>query len=726
MKLSLILLLLVLWIANPLAAHEILKPVRAAAPPRIDGVLDDAVWNEAREVSGFKTFIPDFAKDLSERTSAWMAYDADNLYFAFRCHDRDPERIKASLAARDTMMNDDFVCINLDSFNDQQALYAFYVNPLGIQGDSRFAGNNEDFSADFVWSSAGRLTPDGYAVELRIPFKSIRYAGRERVEMAIFFERYISRTTEHGSVPELDPAKGYAFLSQMQPLELRDVRRSTLLEALPSLVYDLKHEQEAGSLRRTASRGEIGFTGKWGLTSRLVLDFAWNPDFSQVESDAGQVDANLRSDLYYSEKRPFFLEGSDIFQTAGMSFFQSAVHTRRIVDPLLGLKLSGKLGRKDTLAAVFAIDEVGDDPLHADSGAENAAFAILRYKRALSGDGFLGAFYTGREQGSDFNRLLGLDGQIRLSRSETLSFHGFASFTDNPSMEDEQGAALNAYYSKSTRDVDLMGCFYSIGRGFFSESGFLSRGGLTGIESQFGPKLYPKSSFFRKVQPRLFGTVIRDHESGMSEAMGKLGVDLLLPGNASLTLEGWAASEIFLGRRFDTSQYRLIANSWLSKKLYLYLGFRRGNQVRYAQEPFQGTGNSFACLCRYLPTNRLEWEFRLSYADLFAKADGSKAYDYTIVRNKFTYQLNKYLFFRGVLEYNDYYRKLLSDLLVSFTYIPGTVLQLGYGSLYEKYRWEENDYRPDDRFLEMKRGLFFKASYLWRLQKLQRLISKIL
>ena len=207
----------------------------------------------------------------------------------------------------------------------------------------------------------------------------------------------------------------------------------------------------------------------------------------------------------------------------------------------------------------------------------------------------------------------------------------------------------------------------------------------------------------------------RDQESGMNESLGQLGVDLLLPGNTGLTLEAWTASEIFLGQRFDVSTCRLVASSWLNKKLYLYLVLRRGNQVRYVQDPFQGYGNTVAGIFRYLPTDKLQWEVRLTYADLFARADGLKVYEYTILRNKLTYQANKYLFFRSVLEYNDYRKKLLSDLLVSFTYIPGTVIQLGYGSLYEKVRWQENEYRPADRFLEMKRGLFFKASYLWRL-----------
>jgi hypothetical protein len=263
--------------------------------------------------------------------------------------------------------------------------------------------------------------------------------------------------------------------------------------------------------------------------------------------------------------------------------------------------------------------------------------------------------------------------------------------------------------------LDLTGCFYSIGRGFVSESGFLSRGGLTGLESEIGQNFYPKSAFFRKVKTRLWVYVIRDHESGLSEAQGRLGVDMLLPGNTNLTVEAWQASEIFLGRRFDISQYRLIANSWLSKKLYLYLAVRRGNQIRYVQEPFQGRGSTAVGIVRWLPTEKLDWELRLTYSDLFSRADGLKVYDYTILRNKLTFQLNKYLFFRGVAEYNDYHRKLLTDLLLSFTYIPGTVIQLGYGSLFEKTRWREDGYVPDDRFLEMKRGLFFKASYLWRL-----------
>jgi hypothetical protein len=212
----------------------ILKPLKTAQPPVIDGRLDDSVWAAAPSVTGFKTFIPDFGHDISENTIAYMAYDSENLYFAFECHDREPDKIKATLSRRDYIRTDDMVCINLDSFNDQQSLYALYVNPLGIQMDSRYASNKEDYTVDLVWYSSGRVHDRGYSIELRIPLKSIRYNKGDRVEMGIFFERVISRRTEHGSYPPLDPAKGYAFLTEMAPIEYVGLREYTLLELLPA------------------------------------------------------------------------------------------------------------------------------------------------------------------------------------------------------------------------------------------------------------------------------------------------------------------------------------------------------------------------------------------------------------------------------------------------------------------------------------------------------------
>ena len=172
-----LLLALVVWPGRAAGNDKLqpLKPLRTDTPPVIDGVLDDPVWTQAPSETGFKTWRPDFGKDMHEKTVVYYAYDRENLYFAYRCYDSEPSKIKASITARDTINQDDWVCLNLDTFNDQQSLYALYVNPLGIQGDSRFEGGQEDFTVDVVWYSAGRIDAEGYTIEIRIPFKSIRY-----------------------------------------------------------------------------------------------------------------------------------------------------------------------------------------------------------------------------------------------------------------------------------------------------------------------------------------------------------------------------------------------------------------------------------------------------------------------------------------------------------------------------------------------------------------------
>ncbi len=699
---------------------EFFKPIRTNVPPAIDGRLDDAVWRDAPALSAFKTFIPDFSREPSEKTAAYMAYDAENLYFAFKCFDREPDKIKAAMANRDTIRADDFICINLDTFNDQQALSAFYVNPLGIQTDSRWASGKEDFSADFVWDSAGRIDADGYTVELRVPFKSIRYAGKKRVEMSIFFERRISRLSEHGSYPALDPARGYFFLTQMMPLVLEDIKQYTLLEVLPAYTYKDGAERSEGDLVGEKGVHNFHLTGKYGVTSQLILDGTWNPDFSQIEADAGQVDVNLRYDLYFPEKRPFFLEGSEMFQLAGASEADpllAVVHTRMIVDPRVGFKLSGKVGKKDTVASIFALDESpSGEPGYEPGGDRYAGFAVLRYRRAVGGDGYLGAFYTGRDYAGRSNRVAGADGQLRLSKSSQLGFHGFGSWTrTGTDVAAADGVALGLDYLYDTRNLGLSLAFYDISRDFQTDTGYLIRQGVTGIQASVSPRFYPKSRFFRKVVPNLSASVVKDLPSGLFETNDALGITALLPGNTTVQFSGRYSTEVFLDRRFDTSGGLFQLLSQVTKQLYVRGLYFLGNSIRYVSDPYQGYGNRIMGGVTYKPSEKFDLTASLNYSDFFRRSTQEKEYGYAIWRGRLTYQMNKYLFFRAIVEYNAFRREMLTDLLASFTYIPGTVIQLGYGSIYDKVEWVEGEYREADRFLEMKRGLFFKASYLWRL-----------
>jgi hypothetical protein len=701
------------------AGGEFFRPLRVAVPPAIDGRLDEPAWRDAPSVELAKTFIPDFGREPSERTVASMAYDAENLYFAFKCYDREPDKIKASVADRDTIRSDDFICINLDSFNDRQSLYAFYVNPLGIQTDSRFASNTEDFSVDFVWSSAGRRDPDGYTVELAVPFKSIRYAGKARVEMSIFFERRIARRSEHSSYPALDPARGYFFLTQMLPLELADIRRYTLLEVLPATTYRDGAERVEGELVGGRGAPDGHLTAKVGLTSQLILDGTVNPDFSQVEADAGQVDINLRYDLYFPEKRPFFLEGSEMFNLAasGTGPLAAAVHTRTIIDPLVGFKLSGKVGKKDTVASILALDESPrGDPLYVPGDDRSAGFAVFRYKRAVGSDGYIGALYTGREYGGGANQVAGADGQLRLTKSSQLAFHALGSWTRaGGEPGPDAGLALGAGYLYDTRDLGITISFYDISTDFQTDAGYLTRQGVAGLAASVLPRFYPKGGFLRKITPNLSVAAVKDLPSGLYETDDALGVTLLLAGNTTIQLLGRYATEVFLGRRFDTSGGLLQVLSYVTKKLYLRGLYFRGDSIRYLADPYQGYGNRLMGGLTYKPSEKLDLTASLTYSDFYRKETGEKDYDYAIWRGRLTYQANRFLFFRGVVEYNSFRRQMLTDLLASFTYIPGTVIQLGYGSIFDRTEWVDGEYRDSGRFLGMKHGLFFKASYLWRL-----------
>ena len=691
-----------------------LKPLRTNTPPVIDGVLDDPVWTQAPSETGFRTWRPDFGKDMHEKTVVYYAYDRENLFFAYRCYDRQPSKIKASVTARDTITQDDWVCLNLDTFNDQQSLYAFYVNPLGIQGDSRFEGGVEDYTIDIVWFSAGRIDAEGYAIEIRIPFKSIRYRQREPVEMGIIFERSISRLSESGTYPALDPVRGFDFLTQTRPLHFTDIKHYTLLEFLPAVTYGKTSLDDQGTLEPQKARSDLGLTAKYGLTSELVLDGTVNPDFSQVESDAGQVDFNLRHALFYPEKRPFFLEGREKFVLAASEEgnpLESVVHTRTIVDPLLGFRLNGKVSPKDTIASIYALDE-----LASESPSDYAHVTIARYKHALSGDSYVGGIWTGRFEGSRYNVVAGSDGYIRLNPSSFFAYQALIAQTKPAGRSDEvEGHALGLQYFHMTRDRLFEITFQDLGKDFVTETGYLTRNGLTRLKLGFLPMIYPKSRTFLRIDP-IFHTInIRDKFSGLFETYDTFDLRLILPRNTTLIAGARYQTEVFLGRRFGRSGFRLIGTSQLTKQFLLDTRYVFGQKIRYIDSPYQGRGSDASFSVTYLPSEKLNFGLVLAYSDLIRSADGLKEYDYTIIRSQNTYQVNKYLFFRAIVEYNSFHKRLMTDLLASFTYIPGTVLHIGYGSLYEKLEWRDGEYEPSDRFLETQRAFFFKVSYLWRL-----------
>ncbi|MDP2037922.1 MAG: DUF5916 domain-containing protein [Ignavibacteria bacterium] len=708
---------LLLFITTINFAGEALKPTRISTPPAIDGKLEDVEWNSVLSVSTFKTFSPDFGKEASQKTVAYAGYDSENLYFAFRCYDTEPDKIKTSVNSRDNIRPDDWVCINLDSFFDQQSLYAFYINPNGIQTDSRYAANIEDFSADFVWYSAGQMLPDGYSIEISIPLKSIRYSDANPVTMSIFFERYISRLIEHSSFPELDPKLGMAFLMQMTPLEYRDLEHYTLFELLPAFTYSNKYARSKNELTRTENKGDLSLTAKCGITSDLILDATYNPDFSQVESDAGQVDVNLRYSLFFAEKRPFFLEGSEIFNVAGLGTSEvdplgTLVHTRTIVNPLTGLKLSGKLGTKNTLAALFSMDELPND-----TDGKYASFPILRFKRTLSEDSYVGAIYTGRETKNNFNRVAAVDGIFRVTPSSTFEWNGIFSNTKYSGIDKaKDGSVVSLRYAMDSRDLYYDFSLKNISQDFFVETGYLTRNGVLSLTGLVRPKLYPTDSFISRIDLEAFSALLNDKPSSKWETYNYVSAQAYMFGSLTAKIRLNYATEIFEGEKFNTGGIALYFRGQFIKELASTIIYKRVNAIYYSSSPFQGYSNRFSAEITFSPTQNIESYTSFVFSDFRRSTDDELIYEYPIIRERLTYQVNKYLFFRGIAEYNKFKKQLLTDFLVSFTYVPGTVMHLGYGALYNRTEWDEpqNRYIASNSFNQVQRGFFFKMSYLWR------------
>lgn len=707
----------------PAARTEATVPVltKAATPPVIDGVLDDPAWASGLKYDGFKTFKPDYGKEASQKTEATIAYDAENFYFAFRCYDSDPSKIKAAMSKRDNIFQDDIVFLVLDPFNDAQSGFSFIINPLGIQGDGMVDVNgNLQSSFDAVWYSKGRIDDKGWTAEARIPLKSIRFPGRDVLTMRVLFVRFFTRTSEQVSYPPIDPNYG-SLMGQAQQFQVSGLKYKRVVELLPAFTFGRTQEATEDAQGRLARNKELdiddlSLTGKFGLTSDLTLDGTYNPDFSQVEADAGQIDFNQRYSLYYEEKRPFFLEGNDVWQFGGTveeAPLQSVVYTRTIVDPTFGFRLTGKITPRDTLAAIYAQDNLPGDAVdvHPD-------FTIARYKHSLKDDAYIGAFYTGRESGSSYNRVGGFDGRFRLSQTQVASFHLFGSLTRDPGADKtDSDHALGLDYNFSNRKwvVDLG--YQDISEGFQVDSGFVYRTGLRRLSAFSMYSIYPKSKFFQKIEPFYWSYHLYDTIYNMWETVNLFTLRFRLPRNTMVRFDGLLANEVYVGDRFDQSGYGFQAESQLAKSVYIETRVRRTNKTFYdPSDPYQGYGTSVTGGIKYQPITQLDFILSLNYVDFYRKLDRAKIYNYLIVRSRNTFQINKYLFLRGIVEYNDFYKRMTLDGLISFTYIPGTVLFLGYGSALEKQEWDESlpGFAPSSRFHEMQRGFFFKVSYNYR------------
>jgi len=722
---TLLLLVLLLGCSGRLpgaAEDETIVAPAAIAPVRIDGILDEEVWQQAPISREFVTFYPMYDRPLGLVTDIWTAYSGKSLYFAFKCRDDRPGQIKTSIAKHDSSSGDDWIGVVLDPLDNRQSSVEFYVNPSGCQTDgltSAVDGANFDVSPDYVWESAGRIVADGYIVEIAIPLESLRYKSGERVRMGIIFMRHVTRLGAMGAWPELKA--GESQFNAMTGIEYRDLRKGLQLEVLPN--FTLNRDSERLSDREWENGGtdaHLGISLKYGVTSAVTAEATIRPDFSQVESDTFQVEVNQRYPVFYVEKRPFFMEGANAidFGLVSGGMMSAAVYSRSIADPLWAAKVSGTAGRN--LFAVLAADERLPGTA---AGNDHAIWGIARFKRSLGSDNSIGMLYSGRYAGGDKNSVLGADLQYRFFNNIRLTASGLFSSSRLPGAENaEDGFGVNAMLQYGVPALDASLAYERYSGDFAMASSFLMRRDFEQLQFLLGPNLTPRrerlAAWVKRVQPYLRGSLVHDLGTQMDDRLLKTGVNVYTRWNGTLKLEYRSGREAWNGSSFRrNSVYAMAAGrpwGWLS----LQAGANFGDRIYYdPRAPFAGRGRTLNFAAIVQPGVRTHISLELLHDALQRRrADGGqKVYDLNIANLTAAYQFNRYFLVRGALRYNDYERNLATDLLASFTLIPGTVVHLGYGSLYENREWRQDSWQPGNgRMLNMKNSLFFKVSYLWR------------
>ncbi len=752
-------------------ANRIQVPIpRIEATTAVDGRLDEPVWARAARLTGFSQYQPVDGRPAEEPTEVLVWYAPDAIHFGIRATELHGNVVRATRANRDNIASEDHVQILLDTNNDRRLAFVFGVNALGAQQDGtrsdQFGGGAGGFSAtgggfanmnpldgsldlnpDYVFESRGRLVEGGYQVEIRIPFKSLRYQEAQVQTWGI----HVLRRIQHSGFQDTwAPAirANASFLGQAGTLDgLHDLKRGLVLEVTPTMTGRLDGLPQEPKGWDYAGTGEVGGDIRWGIQQNLTLNGTVNPDFSQVEADVGQVTLNERFALFYPEKRPFFLEGIELFDSPNQ-----LIYTRQIASPQGGAKLGGKLGPNNLAGLVAA-----DGQSHSWSGTGTPWFGIGRLRRDLGTSSTAGLVLTTREDGPDYSRLVGGDLRVYHSKLYYVQLQAVQSWTDSAGTRGS-GPLLQAVWDRTGRAWGFHLNGKAIAPDFKAAAGFVNRTGVIDLQ------LYNRLSFYGKdgALVQTFGgfmgvTRLWGYHSPSDGA--REGSEFLRP---SATLRGgWrlggSVSRSFFS--YDPANYadytitkgsgtaafevpqpeRNLWNGSLSLTTPTWQRFSATASVGFGEtvifrETAPGSSLRWDVTVDMRPTAGLRGTFQLVRLTLDRQRDGSEFSSETIPRLKLEYQISRAIFFRfvgqyaarersalkdrdgnsilvnGVQDTGDASNGLQMDWLFSYRPTPGTLVYLGYGSSMdepEAFRFNQLERNRD--------GFFAKVSYLFRL-----------
>ncbi|MCK4413659.1 MAG: carbohydrate binding family 9 domain-containing protein [Candidatus Eisenbacteria sp.] len=711
-----------------------IESVRTIHPPRIDGRLDDPVWQTAPVWREFVAFHPEPGASPSQPTAVRIVHDSEAIYLAYRCFDDQPGSIRAALAPRDQAFADDWVGLILDPFGDGRSAVQLLVNPSGCQLDARIPGDGsgDDFSVDYCFASATARDSSGWSAELAIPFASLRYQAGDPIEMGLFALRHVSRTGERLAMPPIQLGDSH-WLARGLRVRFAGVAEGPPVDLLPALTWRAHAGRGLdGVWSERDDQAQLGGSLHWALTHHLVLSAAYEPDFSQVEADAPQVEVNQRFPIYYPEKRPFFLEGREFFCMSAEGGALGAIfHSRTIEQPRWGAKLSGRIGRRHALGLLVARDAPGDLS-GAAGGAEGngspgtgasaelpeARILVARYAHVLSPTATVGGYADLREtaagtgSGDKRTATMGLDADLLLGASVRLAGHWLHS-REQAEEEGPDGHAWTLRLQRPRERSFLQLRWQAVSPSFVLGNGYLQRRGIREARLDLETRLFPDVRGIERLIPWLSANGAwawggRRTDRGVTLALRAEGQR-----QSALEVARRWSEEFFAGLTMATHAWTIQASTqWIA-------GVQLQAITRWERVPFYdpyapapGCARTIAAAVTLQPTEH--WETALETTILRFRLEEAKAslYDDAILSARIRWQPSRYLFFRAIGEWNGFAGELLTDWLASFRYVPGTVVHVGLGNL---YRYEEEGRALSSNLIrrkyERQRELFLKIAY---------------
>lgn len=690
---------------------EIIVP-KFVTQPKIDGDLTDKCWRKAARVSNFTEFQPREGEKPEVNTEVVLGYDSENLYIGFICYESEASEIRGTFTNRDEFANDDFVWVVIDTYGDLQTAYEFGINPCGVQFDLYRTGNQENSNFDTCWESEAKVSDNGWTAEFRIPFKALKFPKKDKSHWRINFIRTRPRESQYvyswAAISRDDPN----ILAQTGHLWINErISTGRNIEFLPYITGAqtgaLTNVVDPTSFHNDRGRGNIGLSAKYGISSDLTLDLALNPDYSQIESDVTQIDVNTTFALFYPEKRPFFLEGKGIFETP-----IDAVYTRSINDPLLAAKFTGKIGRT-SIGYVIARDQHTpwvipfEEYSFKFSSDKRSLSNILRVKQDILKDSYIGASITDRELSDAFNRVIGIDGNIRVKTIYNFSFQTLGSWTKEPDDstlfagypgltfgknysgafdgEGFSGAAYRLALNRSARYWNFTVYHENLSPTFRADNGFINQNNYKRSYAWTGLTFWPNKWMVEQIGPGISANVTYNYKGILKNRWISPSIWVSFKKQTSLSVYYSLSSEYFGGKRFDGLwRYSNNVSTSFSKRFLggIYLSF--GKTINYSALDF-GYDRSFRIFGEIKPTDKLRTELMFNRYWLWEKGTGRELYDVHVLYNKTTYQFSKHLSVRLITQYYSRTGQVEIDPLISYELNPFTVFYLGSNHDFDKF-----------------------------------------